>query len=247
MSFMNVSSFKMFFQSLVIMSVGFGSLQVATAASKDADKGGATPELLAPYLTKDKPVMGEVGAIVPPKEINKYIAKVQAAAQEDPVWHKEFASKAKPGLPLPWNDKLGLSKDEYEEYLKFWDQRQFKASQKVLIRLEEIKTGEWMIRVSGVGMPISLLRYYPETDLIKSTNGELKRIEDINAGERSILGAWEGKEWRFEEKTDYVWTKENLAIGKSKDGKYCLLIYRIQENVTAYDKSLVIRFTAPKK
>jgi hypothetical protein len=96
-------------------------------------------------------------------------------------------------------------------------------------------------------MPISLLRYYPETDMIKSTNGELKRIEDINADERSILGAWQGKEWRFEEKTEYVWTTENLAIGKSKDGQYCFLIYRIQETVTAYDKSLVIRFAAPKK
>jgi hypothetical protein len=244
---MNVSFLKMFFQSFVIMAVGLVTLQAAPEDSKDTDKGGATPEQLAPYLIKGKPVMAEVGAIVPPKEINKYIAKVQAAAQEDPVWHKEFSSKAKPGLPLPWNEKLGLSKDEYEEYLKFWDQRQFKASQQVLIRLEEIKAGEWMIRVSGVGMPISLLRYYPETDMIKSTNGELKRIEDINADERSILGAWQGKEWRFEEKTEYVWTKENLAIGKSKDGQYCFLIYRIQESVTAYDKSLVIRFAAPKK
>lgn len=243
---MNPSFLKMFFQSLVILTVGLLSLQAAPEESKDPDKGGETPEQLAAYLTKDKPVMGEVGAIVPPKEINRYIAKVQAAAQEDPIWHKEFASKAKPGLPLPWNEKLGLTKDEYEEYLKFWDQRQFKASQQVLIRLEEVKTGEWMIRVSGVGMPISLLRYYPEKDIIKSTNGELKRIEDIDASERSILGAWQGKEWRFEEKTDYVWTKENLAIGKSKDGKYCLLIYRIQENVTAYDKSLVIRFASPK-
>lgn len=206
----------------------------------------AAPKLWAPYLTKDKPVMGEVGAIVPPKEINKYIAKVQAAAKEDPEWHREFAKKSKPGLPLPWHEKLGLTKDEYDEYLKFWDQRQFKPVQKVVMRLEENKPGEWLIRISGVGMPVSLLRYYPETDIVKSTNGEMKRIEDIDAGERSILGAWKGKEWRYEEKTNFSWTRENLALGKYNDGKYCLLIYRIQETVSSYDKSLVIRFTPPE-
>lgn len=245
-------------QSLAVMAA---LLTVTTAApeTKGSAKDAATPEVKAPivklpvnaaemfgtYLTKGRPVMGEIGAIVPPKEINKYISKVQAAAQEDPEWHKEFAKKSKPGLPLPWNDKLGLTKDEYEEYLKFWDQRQFKAAQEVVIRLEEPTPGEWMIRVSGVGMPISLLRYSPATDVFKSTNGVLKRIEDIDAPARSILGAWKGKEWRFEEKTDFVWTKENIALGKYKDGKHCLLIYRIQENITNYDKSLVIRFAAP--
>jgi len=236
---------KSFIYSLAILAMILGSSQAAPVAKESAKASGKTPAIFAPYLTKGKPVMGEVGAMVPPQEINKYIAKVQAAAKEDPAWHKEYAKNSKPGLPLPWHEKLGLTKTEYEEYLKLWDQRQFKASQKVVIRLEEPKPGEWMIRVSGVGMAISLLRYYPETDHIKSTNGELKRIEDIDADKRSILGAWTGKEWRFEEKTDFVWTTENLAIGKYKDGKRCLMIYRIQEKMTGYDKSLVIRFTPP--
>ena len=240
---MNTTAIKTFMQSLATMAVAVTIIQAAPETKAAAS--GKTAKVFEPYLTKGKPVMGEVGAIVPPKEINKYIAIVRESARKDPVWHKAFAIKAKPGLPLPWHEKLGLTKGDYEEYLKLWDQRQFKPTQKVVIRLEEAKPGEWMIRVSGVGMPISLLRYYPETDLIKSTNGELKRSEDINASARSILGAWQGKEWRFEEKTEYVWTKENLAIGKYKDGQYCLLIYRIAESITGYDKSLVIRFAAP--
>ncbi len=107
-----------------------------------------------------------------------------------------------------------------------------------------------MIRVSGVGMSISLLRYNPETGNFKSPNGELKRIEDINAEERSILGAWTGQEWRYENNTEFISTKENLAVGKYKDGKNCLLIYRLQESTSGHrlaDKSLVIRFSPPKK
>lgn len=216
--------------------------------------GGAfaaeTPKLLAPYLKVDKAVKGEVGAIVPPKEIGKYIAKVQEAAKKDPEWHREFSKQAKPGVPLPWNEKLGLTKEEYEAYLKLWDEREFKVLQQVVLRLEQPKKGEWMIRVSGVGMQVSLLRYNPVSDIFKSPNGELKRIEDINAEKRSILGAWTGHEWRYEHSTDFISTKENIAIGKYKDGKHCLLVYRLQESTSGHrlaDKSLVIRFAPPSK
>ena len=252
---MKLSFLKTSIFSLAVVTVALSSAQAAKTDVKEDSKTSATatkagaatkvPKIFAPYFIKDKPVMGEVGAVVPPKEINKYIAKVQTAAKLNPAWHKEYAIKSKPGLPLPWHENLGLTKDEYDEYLKLWDQRQFKVSQKVFIRLEESKPGEWMIRVSGVGMPITLLRYYTETDLFKSPNGNLKRLEDINASERSILGAWKGQEWSFEEKSDFSWTIENIAVGKFNDGKYCLLIYRIQEKVSSYDKSLLIRFTPP--
>lgn len=208
------------------------------------------PEVLASYLGKDQTVSGEVGVVVPPEEIDKYIAKVQTAAKADPAWHAEYSKDAKPGIPLPWHEKLGLTKEDYAEYLKLWDQRQFKAMQKVVIRLEEPKPGEWMIRVSGIGMSISLLRYNPETGNFKSPNGELKRIEDIDAEERSILGAWVGQEWRYVNETEFITTKENLALGQYKDGKYCLLIYRLQESTDGRrlaDKSLLIRFSPPKK
>ncbi len=209
----------------------------------------STPKALAPYLKKDKTVAGEVGAIVPPKEISKYIAIVRKAAKKNPDWHKEYAKKAKPGVPLPWHENLGLTKEQYEDYLKLWGQREFKTLQKVWVRLEEPKKGEWMIRVSGIGMAVSLLRYDAKSDVFKSTNGELKRIEDIDAKPESILGAWKGKEWRYQNETDFVSTKENFALGKYKDGKHCLLIYRLQESTSGHllvDKSLVVRFSPPK-
>ena len=207
------------------------------------------PEVFANYFDMDKTVSGEVGAIIPPEEIEKYLAKVQAAAKADPAWHAEYSKEAKPGIPLPWHEKLGLTKEEYDEYIKLWDQRQFKALKQVVIRLEEPQPGQWMIRVSGVGMSISLLRFNSETGTFKSPNGELKRIEDIDAEERSILGAWTGQEWRYENNTDFISTRENLALGKYKAGKHCLLLYRLQESTSGRrlaDKSLVIRFAPPK-
>ena len=231
------------FTTKALMSVIFSGMALLPIAAESE-----VPEVLAAYLAKDKTVSGEVGAMMPPEEINKYIAKVQAAAKANPEWYAEYSKEAKSGIPLPWHENLGLSKEDYEDYLKLWDQRQFKAMQQVVIRLEEPNPGEWMIRVSGVGMTISLLRYNPETGNFKSPNGELERIDDIDAEERSILGAWAGKEWRYVNNSEFISTKENLALGSYKDGKHCLLVYRLQESTSGRrlaDKSLLIRFSPP--
>ena len=101
--------------TVVLMTL---SLSAATSSAE-------IPEVLAAHFAKDKTVSGEVGAIMPPEEINKYIAKVQAASKANPEWYSEYAKEAKPGIPLPWHENLGLSKEDYEDYIKLWDQRQF--------------------------------------------------------------------------------------------------------------------------
>ncbi|MGJ8676189.1 MAG: hypothetical protein ACSHX0_01595 [Akkermansiaceae bacterium] len=209
-----------------------------------------TPENLAPFFKAGESVAGEVGAVMPPEGIDEYITIVQAAAKADPEWYKEYMEQTKPGVPLPWHDKLGLSQEQYDGYMKLWNQREFKPLHQVVLRLEEVKDGLWMIRVSGVGMPVSLLRYDVETGSFQSPNGELKRIEDVDAEAHTILGAWKGKEWKYEQATDFISTKENFALGTFADGKHCLLIYRLQESTSEYrlaDKSLVIRFSPPKQ
>ena len=207
----------------------------------------AAPDVLTDYLAPDTPVKGEIITVIPPEEIQTFMAKVEDAAKKDPAWFAEYSKDSKPGVPLPFDEKLGLTKAEYDEYLKLWAAREYRAIQPVVIQLTQPEEGEWVIHVTGAGSAISTLRYLEKDDVIKSPNGVLERIEDIDAEDTSILGGWTGHEWRFEEETSLGRTKENFAIGKKKDGKYNLLVYRAQEvssqGTRLYDKSLVIRFT----
>ncbi|MFM2242377.1 MAG: hypothetical protein RLZ97_1232, partial [Verrucomicrobiota bacterium] len=99
----------------------------------------------------------------------------------------------------------------------------------------------------GGAFAIATLKYDPKKDIFISPNGEMKRLEDVKAEKHSILGAWEGAEWKFEEENSLGKIKENFAIGKTTDGKFGMLVYRMQEvsseGTPLYDKSLVIRFT----
>lgn len=204
------------------------------------------PEVFKGLFEEETPVRGSIGVMMPPPEIEKYIAKVEAAARKNTKWFREFTASAKPGAPLPYDEKLGLTQEEYDDYLALWAKREFKATQEVMLVLRETFGETWSLTASGEAGAISTLRYDPKKDVFRSPNGELKRLEDITAGKDSILGEWTGKEWRFEEETGLGKTKENFAIGTMTGKGFGLVIYRAQEISTEgsrlLDKSLVIRF-----
>jgi hypothetical protein len=209
-----------------------------------------TPKIFAGLLKEGATMRGEVGIVLPPREIDRYVAKVEKAAKADPAWFKEFASKAKPGVPLPFDPKLGLTKEEYDEYLKLWGRREFKPMEEVLLLLRKSAGDTWSITGTRSAACISTLRYNPATDTFNSPNGELKRLKDIKADADSLLGAWSGMEWKFEGESIFGKTKENLALGKMEKSGHGLLVYRFQEVTTegrmVVDRSVVVRFTPGK-
>ncbi len=208
------------------------------------------PEVFQGLFEKEVPVRAAIGQVMPPPEIEKYIAKVEAAARKDPKWFREFTATSKPGAPLPYNEKLGLTKEEYDGYIALWEKREFKPTKEVMLVLRETFGETWTLTASGEAGAISTLRYDPKKDVFRSPNGELKRLEDIKADAESILGEWTGKEWRFEEETGLGKTKENFAIGTITGKGFGLVIYRAQEISTEgsrlLDKSLVVRFALGK-
>lgn len=209
-----------------------------------------SPDTFQGLLQPGVPVKGEIGMVLPPQEIDKFIGKVDTAARKDPKWFREYSSQTKPGLPLPYDDRLGLTKEEYNEYLALWAKRQFKTMEEVLVLLRPGDAGSWSLTCTGKASILSTLRYDSKTDVFHSPNGDLKRIEDIKPDPNGILGEWSGREWKFEEETTLGKTKENIAIGRFAGNKYGVIVYRIQElsseGTRLLDKSLVLRFPLGK-
>jgi hypothetical protein len=213
-------------------------------------RAAENPKVFLGLLEPNIPVRAQIGVVLPPPEIDKYVAKVEAAARKDPKWFREFSTSATPGAPLPFDERLGLTKEEYDEYLKLWEKREFKGVEEVMLLLRKSAGETWSISSTGGAGTLTTLRYSAKDDLFRSPNGELKRIKDIEAESTSILGAWSGFEWKFEEDTGLGKIKENLAIGRFADKKHGLIVYRAQElsseGTRLLDKSLVIRFVLGK-
>jgi len=225
-----------------IISATFATALLCSAALH----AGEVPEVFKEIFEKDIPVRAQIGTIVPPAELDKYVAKVEAAARQNPEWFEEYSTSSPPGSPLPFHENLGLTQAEYDDYIKHWRAREFRALDEVILLLRRSSGDTWTITATGEAGAVSTLRYNPETGNFRSPNGELVRIEDINADKDSILGEWSGAEWRFEEESTFGHTKENIAIGKFADGKHGLIVYRVQEvsseGTRLMDRSLVVRF-----
>ena len=203
------------------------------------------PELLTAYLPADKVVKGNIIAVLPPEGIKEYVDKVKVASEANPEWYADFAGNAKPGVPLPFHENLGLTKEEYQKYRQLWSERTHKIIQPIELRLEALG-GSWMIRFAAKDVDLTLLRYNAKDDVFDGVGGKMGRIKDIEADPETILGAWTGQEWKFQKENLLGRTKENFAIGKEKDGKHGLIIYRLQNTnrkgkFLAYE-NLLIRF-----
>lgn len=209
------------------------------------------PKPFEGLFQKDVPVRGQIGVPMPPPEIDKYLAKVEAAARQDPQWFREYSAQAKPNEPLPYNEKIGLTKEEYDDYLKLWSKREFKQmGEDVMLLLRQKTPDTWTLTATKGASPISLLTYSPKDDTFESSNGKLVRGEDIKTEPESILGAWTGTEWKFEEETTLGKTRENIAFGRFADGKYGVVVYRFvdvsSEGTKLADRSIVVRFALAK-
>ncbi len=197
-------------------------------------------------LPEGEMVKGAITVVVPPPELDKYVAKVEEAARKNPEWFDEHSKKTPPGVPIAWDERTGLTKEEYDSYLELWSKREYRAIEAVILQLKQGADKMWKITAAGGANPISTLKYDPAKDVFVSPNGTLSRLEDIKADKMSILGEWTGSEWKYEEENSLGKTKENFAIGKTADGKFGLLVYRMQEvtsqGTRLYDKSVVVRF-----
>lgn len=209
------------------------------------------PKPFAGLFEKDIPVRGQIGVPMPPPEISKYIAKVEAAAEKDIKWFKEYSALQKANAPLPYHEKLGLTKEEYDDYLKLWSKREFKPiTDDVMLLLRQKSPDTWALTATGAAAPLSIITYSSKDDTFRSANGKMTRAEDIHAEAESVLGAWSGSEWKFEEESTLGKTRENIAYGRFADGKFGVIVYRFlevsSEGTKLADKSLAIRFPLGK-
>jgi hypothetical protein len=211
------------------------------------------PAILGQYLELGKVTKGEVVKLSIPVEFLKFRELLKQAQKGDPEWFKSHQEKAGKDNPIPpYDAKLGLTQTEYDKYVGLWEQRSYKRVEdgEVQVILTEDDDSDWVINVTGKGMPISTLKYVTEKDQFESSNGSLLRIEDIKSPKESIYREWSGQEWRYFNDGDLVKTKENIAIGRTGDGRFGLLIYSLQElsgqGKPLADDLLMIRFV-PKK
>ncbi len=235
----------------------FKSVILAFASMTTLLAAAEPPAKLTNFFDANKEVRGEIVKVDMPGEFMEYRALLAKAEAKDPEWFKKHQEKAgAETLLLPYDAKLGFSKEDHEKYSKLYDQRKFKRVEggEVSLMLTENSDGEWTINVfakrKGVTTPFSALSYIAKDDSFKSMNGTLVKIDDIKSPKNSVYGEWNGHEWRYFKDGSMVKTKENLALGRTGDKRYGILVHSLQEvssrGSLLADNLIIIRFVPNK-
>jgi hypothetical protein len=178
--------------------------------------------------------------------------KLQQSLAADPAWLESYLkeSSPKPGEPLPYHQKMGITKDEYAAFLGAAKGMGLRKLSDAIVKIEQAQ-GKVTIHIEGVALPSDTFEFSSDGETMKcslGTSGGPEVIDQKN--ESGPTGAWTGSQWIVAQGsstpsltgTDDAY-QVKVAIGK--DSKKRNLIYlRIvgRRNKTPMDITYILRW-----
>lgn len=203
----------------------FSCLFLATAANAQDSK-------LQPYLPKGAEVIGEVSYLGAEPEVEKISQRFTAAVQANQAWFQEYVQKqnVKPGEPLPYDPKMGISKDEYDTFLSSKGKLKLVKIGEIKLRFEPNADG---VTIHSTGMQIALDGFEINTakNYVKTHLSTLETAANIDQKDaNSPTGRWFGSQWKriaIKNNPDGV-IVEKLAIGRRRDDAKGIIYYDLK-------------------
>jgi hypothetical protein len=181
-------------------------------------------------VVREGRVIVDVMEIGGPPRANELAQRLQQAARENPDFWLEHLRKAKPGEPLPYNPRLGLSEAEYTELLtlskKLTTRKKAEATLVVTTEDDEVYVldgGQALPDFTGIVIDL-------KNDLVRTPFGILTERSEIDAPDDTALGAWVGTQWKLEkpDPSGIAGTVAKLAVGRLKRSGRCVIYYDVR-------------------
>ncbi|MCA9005273.1 MAG: hypothetical protein KDA70_08355 [Planctomycetaceae bacterium] len=243
---------------IVIFCCGCGNAQQSEPASSavkpeaSATATIASPPVIDPHeLLVPGTITVDVMGLAVPKRAEEIGQKFKQALAKDPDWFLEHSKNKKPGEPLPHDERMGISKEEYEEFLKLSQKttmRKLNEAPLIITQKEadvfELDGGSELSDLTGIVMDL-------KQDQVQSPFGTLAERSIINAPESTALGAWNGVQWKgnLTDADGVTGSVAKLAIGKIKKSGRCVIYYDVRK-ITSGEKihiSHILNYDAPQK
>lgn len=233
---------KQIFKYLIFLTFG-------VAANAQDNKN-----LLLEFLTEGKRIDAEFVDVVEHPSIKEYSLLFRDAQVKDPKWFAEHLKKGQPGCPIEFDEKI-MSEKDYSCYIRAWNKRKLvprKGADGKAIRIDIVLTkesnGNYVINAKNV--PISGLEYSPKTNSFTCIAGEINYLDKIDSPKESSIGAWSGYEWKGGKKSSLSELKQHIAIGRTANNKYGILIFssiQFSGETLLAQNNFLIRFAPVKK
>lgn len=160
--------------------------------------------------------------------------KFQIAIQENQEWFYEFIKTVPQGETLPYDEKLGLTKEEYLEMKDFMENIELASTGKEKIKIE-VKDSIVRFEANGKLTKLNSLSINTKNNTVNFEQYKLAYSDTTNiiTDKNPLRSKWKGYKWKFEEPENVNF--ENITDLSNLDIKeYTLTIGRLEKNGKTY-------------
>ena len=141
----------------------------------------------------------EINELCPSDSLLSIMIKLNNALASNKEWAAEYMNKNyKPGEGMPYNEKLGITKDEYDQ-IKTANESSYKLYKIRSEYLRVTKTNACIAFKSTDSFRIlDYLLLYPDTKILTFGGDTVLFSGEINAPSGTPFGKWHGYSWQYE-------------------------------------------------
>lgn len=192
----------------------------------------------------------DVMANVPSDRLVELTAKMQAALAKDSSWFLKALEASKPGEPLAYDARTGLTEAEYGEYLSTVGKAKVSKIGESWIEMHSVSDGVYSLRGSPRLPMLNDIRIDFNLDTITTPLGVLKVSKAIDAPDSTALGKWQGTQWSLKQQLRNP-SQElvQFSLGRRTEDEKNLLILRVRaidEEKQKKISSIVILYFDPE-
>jgi hypothetical protein len=174
--------------------------------------GPVSAQPLDPYLPKSGIIAGQAMELAASAEHARIAEKMQRAIQRDTAWFKSYVIRAKPGEPLAYHAKLGITEAEYD--LLLHAKMSLIDKGPVSIKLATDTQGNLEFSTDGLAAALNGVKLPQEQKSAETPYGHLAVFSEVSQDDaRSATGRWKGVQWKKEGVPEVT-----LAIGRRQSG-----------------------------
>lgn len=163
-----------------------------------------------------------------PKRFLELSRMLAQAIAKDPAWWDAHLKKANPGEPVAYDARLGVTREEFDEYLQLVKEQSYKKSKSIEVKVKRdasrvvLNFGDQVPELGEVELDL-------KADTVKTAYGVATRAADIAANEgQRATGPWNGFQWKLQNVDDESdrRTSVQFAIGVLKNSGRGIVYYK---------------------
>lgn len=171
------------------------------------------------------------------ERMNDIYKRFQSGIKKNPKWFNNYLKQHSiSGEQLPWNEKFGISEDEYDEYISSVDKMRLKEMKKTTMTI--IKDNEGILTLkSNDDLPyLSEIKIDTKNNCMITELGIVEYNKEIVASDnQKVTGPWNGGLWKvtFEELKDInnidktkTYGYMTISVGRLEKSNKIMIYYK---------------------